>query len=337
MPNLVQPQVDPGAVQTEVPRHFPQIGEGLRIQEAGGTGNRSFVLQSSTGAWFLRVRNPKYADPAAMDFELDLLLHLKACSLPVHPPILSTLRKPWAQVDRHIIQISPWIQGEAFKQGEAARIQEAADVLRRWHKDSKRFVGDPRKPWEREDSYMIALAGYDLARQGASTQAQAVELSEALSATHRLLRELPGRAFWSLPPTIVHADYHPANMLFRGSRMVGLFDFDYACEHPRLKDIANALIYFAARRRDPMDPKDIRTYIQPFRFDREWTKIFLDEYQKDKPLTPAERKAVIPMMLGRWLQMRACGIIKLLADQRAEAFCNGMGDTIREIDSFVLP
>jgi len=337
MPNLVQPNVEPEAISSELPKRFPGLSGGLQVLEGGGTGNRSFVLRSPAGEWFLRVRNPKYADPAAMEFELDLLRHLKECGLPVHPPVISRQGKPWAELGAFRVQLFERVQGDQFEQRNRDQIREAARVLRLWHAHARRFLGDTRKQWEREDSFMIVQAGYDLAKQRVETQEQAEELAAAIGVMHELLRRLPPDVFWSLPRTIVHADYHHANMLFDGPRMVGLFDFDYACEHPRLKDVANMLMFFAAVRERDLDPADIRTYIQSFRFDAELVGLVLGEYEKDDPLTAAERKAMAPMMIGRWLQMRSCGIIKLPPEDRTNVFCSGMAEAIREIEEFRFP
>lgn len=46
--------------------------------------------------------------------------------------------------------------------------------------------------------------------------------------------------------TIVHGDYHPGNVLFRGETAVAAVDFDYAhCEHP-LYDLAYAWLMFSS-------------------------------------------------------------------------------------------
>ncbi|HOX37114.1 MAG TPA: phosphotransferase [Candidatus Brocadiia bacterium] len=337
MPNLVQPEIDETLLRNDLPAQYDALDKSFGIRDGGGTGNRSFILKSGGSEWFLRVRNPKYDDKPAMDFELDLLLRLKAGGLPVHPPILSRDGHPWGYAGDFTVQLFPFIRGTMFEDGNPEQIKEAARILREWHKLAMPLCGDLRKPWEREDSFMIAFAGRDLALQGATDQSQMSELLRTTDAIHQLLRRLPPKTFWSLPQTIVHADYHPANMLFDGSRMVGLFDFDYSCEHPRLKDLANALIYFGAGRERQLDSSDIRTYIQKFAFIPERIRCFMSEYEREAPLTKAERENLSVMMLGRWLQMRSCGIVKLPAGERAAIFCDGMGDVIEMILSFRLP
>ena len=49
-----------------------------------------------------------------------------------------------------------------------------------------------------------------------------------------------------LPQLIIHCDYHPGNLKFRGSEVTGLFDFDWSKVDLRAFDVALALWYFFA-------------------------------------------------------------------------------------------
>jgi Ser/Thr protein kinase RdoA (MazF antagonist) len=93
-------------------------------------------------------------------------------------------------------------------------------------------------------------------------------------------------------------------------------------------------MFLAARRPRPMDPADIRTYVQPIRFEPAWVATSLEAYQRDEPLTGEERAALPPMMVGRWLQIRSCAIIKLPERERLQVFCAGMAETLHELWGF---
>ena len=60
-----------------------------------------------------------------------------------------------------------------------------------------------------------------------------------------------GFAGW--PHQIVHGDWHPGNMLFRGSRVAAVIDYDTARRCPRVIDIANGVLQFSItmRGQDP--------------------------------------------------------------------------------------
>src|SRR5204863_4838506 len=57
------------------------------------------------------------------------------------------------------------------------------------------------------------------------------------------MAERQGIATW--PRQIVHADWHPGNMLFRENRVVAVIDYDSARLLPRIIDIANGSLQFS--------------------------------------------------------------------------------------------
>lgn len=51
----------------------------------------------------------------------------------------------------------------------------------------------------------------------------------------------------------VHCDYHQGNLKYEGSRVIGVFDFDWSKIDLRLFDLALALVYFCACWDGPAD------------------------------------------------------------------------------------
>ena len=134
---------------------------------------------------------------------------------------------------------------------------------------------------------MVIFAGFDLVRHRDTDGRYAADLNALAQSLHHFLGELPAQRFWKLPQSIVHADFHQGNLLFRGDQLAGVFDWDYACEHPRLKDVANALI--------PRCPEAaaIRSRRHPHlraaaHFEPAWVEAFLSAYEASEPLTDEE-------------------------------------------------
>jgi homoserine kinase type II len=50
----------------------------------------------------------------------------------------------------------------------------------------------------------------------------------------------------SLPQLPIHGDYHQGNLKYEGSRVTGVFDFDWSRIDIRLFDLAQAMVYFCA-------------------------------------------------------------------------------------------
>jgi len=72
-----------------------------------------------------------------------------------------------------------------------------------------------------------------------------------------------------IPRQIIHADYHPGNLKFRDSEIVGLFDFDWSKVDFRCFDIALAITYFFSSWNNQKDGE--------LHLDK--TGLFIDAYQ----------------------------------------------------------
>lgn len=74
-------------------------------------------------------------------------------------------------------------------------------------------------------------------------------------ATHAA-RMVDAAGFGQWPATLIHADWHPGNMLFSGSRVVAVIDYDTVRLAPRIIDIANGAMQFAMVMESSVRPGD---------------------------------------------------------------------------------
>ncbi|MEX2218718.1 MAG: phosphotransferase [Phycisphaerales bacterium] len=93
----------------------------------------------------------------------------------------------------------------------------------------------------------LALAG----RRLNGSTAPALERLRAAYAEAAHLAGAQGFIHW--PAQIIHGDWHPGNMLFKGSRVAAVIDYDTARQCPRAVDIANGALQFSITMRGP-DP-----------------------------------------------------------------------------------
>lgn len=105
-----------------------------------------------------------------------------------------------------------------------------------------------------------------------------------------------------LPTQIVHADFHPHNVLFNAStkKLVSLLDFDNLSLSQRARDMGFGMHRFSRTYGERTERKnDCGTDI------RERAKLFLEEYTSVNPLTDTEIIAIAPLLedeaLGRIL------------------------------------
>jgi homoserine kinase type II len=93
------------------------------------------------------------------------------------------------------------------------------------------------------------------------------------------------------PKQIVHADWHPGNMLFRDNRVVAVIDYDAARVQPRVIDVANGALQFSIIGGDD----DIGTW--PDYIDESRYKRFLRGYDEVMLLSEAEMKTIPWLMI----------------------------------------
>ena len=116
-------------------------------------------------------------------------------------------------------------------------------------------------------------------------------IQDSLGMTQDALRTLERS---SLHSQIIHCDYHPGNLKFRGGEIIGLFDFDWSKIDFRCFDVALAITYFFSSWAKETDGE----------LDLEKTSLFIHAYQnslRDKsgpgPLGAAEL-AYLPHMIS---------------------------------------
>ena len=93
------------------------------------------------------------------------------------------------------------------------------------------------------------------------------------------------------PKQIVHADWHPGNMLFRDNHVVAVIDYDSARQLPRVIDIANGALQFSIIGGDE-DVAKWPDYLDESRFKR-----FLRGYDEVVLLSQAEIRTLPWLMI----------------------------------------
>lgn len=123
-------------------------------------------------------------------------------------------------------------------------------------------------------------------------------LEEILDASERI----SSRGIESLPAQIVHADFHPHNILFNADtkKLISLLDFDNLSLSQRARDMGFGMHRFSRTYGERTERKnDCGADI------RERAKLFLKEYASVNPLTDKEIIAIAPVLedeaLGRIL------------------------------------
>ncbi len=150
-------------------------------------------------------------------------------------------------MDSDWYEIQEYIEGTAYDHEQPAHLEEAALTLGRYHTLVRGF--GPRalhRPDEGVDPALVSRSVTDLstawrlphdrneAEVARQLEAETADLAASFSAHGSLYR------------LVIHGDYYADNLIFKSDQIVGVVDYDKACWQPRIRELAEALVYFSS-------------------------------------------------------------------------------------------
>ena len=254
------------------------------------------LIVAESGKYLLKRRARGRDDPFKVAFCHALQLHLAAQQFPL-PHLIGTKKdnNSMLQWRGGVYELFEYIPGQSYPQTLEATF-EAGKILGLYHKLLEQFRSEWQPP---TGSYHMApaveagLHGIDkiippdVAASGGVEPLLASLMQHYKHAAEAV--EQLGLETW--PRQIVHADWHPGNMLFRGNHIVAVIDYDSARSLQRVIDIANGALQFSIIGGDD-DVKVWPEYLDESRFKR-----FLRGYDEVMLLSQAEIRAIPPLMI----------------------------------------
>ncbi|MEM8781958.1 MAG: phosphotransferase [Planctomycetota bacterium] len=261
-------------------------------------------VKAKDGDFLLKRRAAGKDDPRKVAFCHSVQIHLAERQFPL-PHLIGTLdtNNSMLKHDGNTYELFEYIKGTGYDFSLDAT-GDAGQTLGLFHKLLLDFTSDydaARGTYHRSKSVHRAMQALPDTLQRTAPPTTTDDdfkrqekigkfLADAyLEAAKRV--EDQGYADW--PQQVVHSDWHPGNMLFRGSRVVAVIDYDTVRFAPRVLDTANGSLQFSIRGggEDPSqwpDDLDVSRY-----------KRFLRGYDAvpDNMLTNAELRAVPWLMV----------------------------------------
>lgn len=283
------------------------LGTIEKIQEypRGSRKAPKLILLTDSGLYLLKRRARGKDDKYKVAFCHGIQLHLAARQFPL-PHLIGTRKdnNSMLRLHGHTYELFEYIKGTPYDMSLEAT-QDAGKILGLMHKLIRSYPPQYEPP---TGSYHNAQSVYNAFKVLPQTLAkknpqQTAEQAQRNSRLNRFLHEAytdavkrvedAGLGGW--PKQIVHSDWHPGNMLFRGSRVVAVIDYDAARIHQRIIDTANGALQFSILGGGD-DPATWPEYLDESRFKR-----FIRGYDSvpDNVLSRAEVR-VIP-----WLMIQA--------------------------------
>jgi homoserine kinase type II len=250
------------------------------------------LVVSEQGKFLLKRRARGKDDPYKVAFAHALQLYLASKQFPL-PHLIGTRRdnNSMLQWRNGTYELFEYIPGQGYPQTLESTF-EAGRVLALYHKLLQDFQTEWQPP---SGSYHMAPS----VEQGLKTIPAALPPGEDLRPLLQFLHdsyrhaaemvEAEGLAGW--PKQIVHADWHPGNMLFRDNHVVAVIDYDAARLLARVIDIANGALQFSILGGDE-DVSKWPDYLDESRFKR-----FLRGYDEVMLLSQAEIRTLPWLMV----------------------------------------
>ncbi|HRK31060.1 MAG TPA: phosphotransferase [Tepidisphaeraceae bacterium] len=208
------------------------------------------LIVSENGKFLLKRRARGRDDPYKVAFCHAIQLHLASQQFPL-PHLLGTKRDNNSMLQWHggVYELFEYIPGHPYSQSLEASF-ESGKVLGLFHKLLEHFRSEWQPPtgsYHMAPSVESGLRAIPNIVPAHVLSASGVEglLSSLLDHYRRGAEvvETLGLELW--PRQIVHADWHPGNMLFRDGHVAAVIDYDSARALQRVIDIANGCLQFS--------------------------------------------------------------------------------------------
>jgi len=311
----MQPSIDEGTLGRVLGRY--DLGGLYHVKgSGGGTANVNLVVVSPRGTFFLRRRHPRYSSPDQVIYEHALMRHLADKGVGGPLPVETRDGQTAVCDGPDVYELQHFVEGAAFDPESAEQLRAAARALAAFHAALDDFAPPVPKALPRYDDPASILAGFTSLLPHA-TPDEADGIRRVLDVAERLAADFPNAAYDALPHGIIHGDYHPANVLYRGDEVAGIFDLDWVSRQPRVRDLGDGITYFGGRRAASLDGADIYSLTQGIEYDIGRAGAFLDAYRESRQVAEAEVRAMPLVALARWLFAKVAGMRKVPEAERA--------------------
>ena len=119
----------------------------------------------------------------------------------------------------------------------------------------------------------------------------------------------------------------------RGIRPLAIPDYlDYLNVQPRVRDVGDARMFFAARRDAAVDPDDIVSLTQPFELEEEPARILIAGYEEVARLSEPEWEALPLVIRSIWAQIRLRGSRKVPRERKVQFILHRFFEVVDWLD-----
>ncbi len=273
------------------------IGTIKKVQTltAGNRRAPKKIILSDHGKFLLKRRPKGKDDMYHVAFSHSVQLYLEEKGFPVAPLVASRDRSSTAlRVEDHAYELFHFIDGIRYDTSTQA-VTDAGRQLALFHQHLVGFAC-AWKPLRGSYHDSGGVRGHlrtiasqrGAGRTDSSLWRTAEELMNLYNQSSVTVNQL---GYDSWPEQIVHADWHPGNMLFADHQVAAILDFDSARVAPALTDLANGMMQFSIVAGRP-NPADWHDYLDERKLEN-----FVAGYRDVVTLEPDMIKALPDLMI----------------------------------------
>lgn len=274
-----------------------QVAAAQRVEK--GFANEHWKLTTDEGRFFLKRREARPGYHQFIHAQHRLVEHLHRVGFPAPKIVSTTEGHLLLEIGGSWYEIQDYIDGGPYDHDRPTHLTEAAITLGRYHRDVLGFA--PGILRSRGDLYTPPVINGHLTKLtdwwGTEREAERAETVRRVDAK---IDDLAARfaAHGALRQLVIHGDYYAGNLIFKGDRIVGVVDYDKARWHPRIAELAEALIYFSSPR-----TTYVKRIVYPGVLSWEPFSLFLEGYCQVQSLDSKEMQALPDYVEAIWLSM----------------------------------
>ena len=267
-----------------------------------GHVNEKWLLETEQGRYLLKRRHASLRRPSLVQAQHALVQHLCRAGFPAPALIRTRYRNPFLVHKGEVYELQEYVPGDPFDATDPAHLPASARMLGLYHNAVKGFDHQAlHRPAERYGPAALSRIWKTLLeswRLSLKPRDDIALLKSPVQELEEHVQDLRSRyqRIGHLPELVIHGDYHGANLVFRGQRIVGVVDYDLAHWCARAMEVAEAIIAFNT------NPElELKHIVYRGALDLEGVKRFVTAYQDEVRLSEAEIHALPDMIRTIWL------------------------------------
>ncbi len=259
-----------------------EVGLPRPLEGAHQRRHRKMIVETSKGVFLAKTYTRAVVVIDALNFQHRLSEHLFANGLPVARIAKTKTGKGYVEVDDWVLELQEFIKGGPMIL-TMKTLQISANALGKFHKVCFGLPAPPRdvNMWRfSEVPKDIFLNFFKLAREEKDESSLMPYFNYLVEFIQRSAQELSIEKRSEFEVGLIHGDWHGANLLFSGEKLLAIIDLEFAGQGCYLEDISYAISNLCIRTSTNIDKLRARTLT------------LLERYEKRRTLSYAELVAL---------------------------------------------